>query len=203
MVLSYRHDILTKYPIKWFDLPFLLLVIQVIHIWRFPKMGVPPVIIHLNRTSHYRPSFFGTPPFMETSILSPWHHDLGIPDPFFASLRGHGSRGRREMIARKMAGNREGEHTKGPCPELERYYQHQATSINIDWDQLLVGGLVAIFYCPINIGFLIIPIDELIFFRGVAQPPTRTSININHRLRSIKINQQYWVHRQVTGFKER
>ena len=37
----------------------------------------------------------------------------------------------------------------------------------------LVGGLVAIFYFPINIGFRIIPIDELIFFRGVAQPPTR------------------------------
>ena len=37
----------------------------------------------------------------------------------------------------------------------------------------LVGGLVAIFYFPINIGLLIIPIDELIFFRGVAQPPTR------------------------------
>ena len=30
-----------------------------------------------------------------------------------------------------------------------------------------------IFYFPINIGLLIIPIDELIFFRGVAQPPTR------------------------------
>ena len=28
------------------------------------------------------------------------------------------------------------------------------------------------FYFPINIGFLIIPIDELIFFRGVSQPPT-------------------------------
>ena len=28
-------------------------------------------------------------------------------------------------------------------------------------------------YVPINIGLLIIPIDELIFFRGVAQPPTR------------------------------
>ena len=40
----------------------------------------------------------------------------------------------------------------------------------------LVGGLVAmnfIFpYVPINIGNFIIPIDELIFFRGVAQPPT-------------------------------
>ena len=43
----------------------------------------------------------------------------------------------------------------------------------------LVGGLVAIVYFPIdiyiyiNIGNVIIPIDELIFFRGVAQPPTR------------------------------
>ena len=36
----------------------------------------------------------------------------------------------------------------------------------------LVGGLEHQFYFPINIGFLIIPIDELIFFRGVAQPPT-------------------------------
>ena len=41
-------------------------------------------------------------------------------------------------------------------------------------NRTLVGGLVAIFYFPINIGFLI-PIDELIFFRGVNQPPTRTN----------------------------
>ena len=33
------------------------------------------------------------------------------------------------------------------------------------------------FYVPRNIGFLIIPIDELIFFRGVAQPPTRVYSN--------------------------
>ena len=37
----------------------------------------------------------------------------------------------------------------------------------------LVGGLVAIFYFPIQLGIIIIPMDELIFFRGVAQPPTR------------------------------
>ena len=37
----------------------------------------------------------------------------------------------------------------------------------------LVGGLVNIVYFPINIGNVIIPINELIFFRGVAQPPTR------------------------------
>ena len=38
----------------------------------------------------------------------------------------------------------------------------------------LVGGLVAILYFPINLGLRIIPIDELIYFRGVAchQPDT-------------------------------
>ena len=42
---------------------------------------------------------------------------------------------------------------------------------------ILVGGLVAIFYFPRNIGNVIIPIDELIFFRGVAQPPTSIHIS--------------------------
>ena len=44
--------------------------------------------------------------------------------------------------------------------------------VNVYSHHFLVGGLVAIFYVPRNIGNLIIPIDELIFFRGVAQPPT-------------------------------
>ena len=39
-------------------------------------------------------------------------------------------------------------------------------------DQWLVGGLVAIFYFPIYWVSMIIPTDEVIFFRGVAQPPT-------------------------------
>ena len=39
--------------------------------------------------------------------------------------------------------------------------------------QSLVGGLVAIFYFPIDIGFLIIPIDFHIFQRGGEKPPTR------------------------------
>ena len=39
----------------------------------------------------------------------------------------------------------------------------------------LVGGLVAMNFIFPYIGLLIIPIDELIFFRGVAQPPTRYS----------------------------
>ena len=50
---------------------------------------------------------------------------------------------------------------------------HRATPSHHPF-QLLVGGLVAIFYFPIWLGNLIIPIDELIFFRGVAfKPPTR------------------------------
>ena len=62
-------------------------------------------------------------------------------------------------------------------PHLRGWHEVSATWIwswNEHWLSLtsLVGGLVAIFYLPINIGFLIIPIDELIFFRGVAQPPT-------------------------------
>ena len=36
----------------------------------------------------------------------------------------------------------------------------------------LVVWLPFLAYFPIHIGLLIIPIDELIFFRGVAQPPT-------------------------------
>ena len=49
--------------------------------------------------------------------------------------------------------------------------------IMFQWRNDLVGGLVAILYFPINIGFLIIPIDELIFFRGVAQPPTSDGLH--------------------------
>ena len=40
-------------------------------------------------------------------------------------------------------------------------------SVNDD----LVGGFNH-FYCPFHIWDVILPIDELIFFRGVAQPPT-------------------------------
>ena len=46
----------------------------------------------------------------------------------------------------------------------------------MNYNPLLVGGewLPSIFYFPRNIGCLIIPIDEVIFFRGVAQPPIRS-----------------------------
>ena len=37
----------------------------------------------------------------------------------------------------------------------------------------LVGGLEREFYFPCHIWDVILPIDEVIFFRGVVQPPTR------------------------------
>ena len=45
---------------------------------------------------------------------------------------------------------------------------------SLEW---LVGGLEHQFYFPILIGFLIIPMDEVIFFRGVAKKtPTRNDV---------------------------
>ena len=40
-------------------------------------------------------------------------------------------------------------------------------------------------HVPINIGVLIIPIDELIFFRGVAKPPTSTFFVISSSARKL------------------
>ena len=51
----------------------------------------------------------------------------------------------------------------------------------------LVGGLEHQFYFPIDIGLLIIPIDELIFFRGVAEPPTSNPCYTH-----------FWYHRKAT-----
>ena len=45
---------------------------------------------------------------------------------------------------------------------------------------MLVGGLEHFLFFH-SVGDVIIPIDELIFFRGVAQPPTSYSLII-HRL---------------------
>ena len=47
-------------------------------------------------------------------------------------------------------------------------------------------------YFPINIGFLIIPIDEVIFFRGVAHPPTSYPWNMDGFCWSI--DDQRWRH---------
>ena len=57
-------------------------------------------------------------------------------------------------------------------------------------NQVLVGGLVAIFGIFPYIGLLIIPIDELIFFRGVAQPPTRL-IGIHGGLIFFEVSSSY------------
>ena len=43
-------------------------------------------------------------------------------------------------------------------------------------DMLLVGGLEHGFYLSINILGIIIPTDELTFFRGVGQPPIRNGL---------------------------
>ena len=43
---------------------------------------------------------------------------------------------------------------------------------------ILIGGLEHEFYFSHHIGDLIIPTDELIFFRGVGQPPTSIYIYI-------------------------
>ena len=63
----------------------------------------------------------------------------------------------------------------------------------------LVGGLVAInFIFPlINRVSIIIPIDELIFFRGVAQPPTRWFIH--GQTRGIFARFGSWIVQQATG----
>ena len=61
---------------------------------------------------------------------------------------------------------------------------------------ILVGGLEHQFYFPRNIGNFIIPIDELIFFRGVAEPPTRIEgyKMLNHRIYWRFWNSQVKIH---------
>ena len=54
------------------------------------------------------------------------------------------------------------------------------------WIGWLVVWLPSIWHFPRNIGNFIIPIDELIFFRGVAQPPTS-----NHMIFRIKKNNPF------------
>ena len=63
------------------------------------------------------------------------------------------------------------EHQKYHAATVNFFLQFYSSSASApkNEQQVLVGGLVAIFYFPIIIGLLIIPIDDLIFFRGVAQ----------------------------------
>ena len=71
--------------------------------WRFPEIGVPTVIIHLNGILHYKPSICGYP------------HDYGNPDIYntynmyiYIYIRrpqqtAGGARPRRNVVARSLA----------------------------------------------------------------------------------------------------
>ena len=48
---------------------YIIVYIYIIYIWRFPKIGVPPVIIHFNGFSNHKTRILRVAPFMETSIL--------------------------------------------------------------------------------------------------------------------------------------
>ena len=59
------------------------------------------------------------------------------------------------------------------CPMILRdIYTNQGKTDLVHDQDVLVGGLVDINFIFPYIGNVIIPTDELIFFRGVAQPPT-------------------------------
>ena len=55
----------------------------------------------------------------------------------------------------------EGESGSSKSAGIAAAWAHLQNEHAIFMDGYLVGGLVAILYFPINIGFLIIPIDEL------------------------------------------
>ena len=56
--------------------------IYIIYIWRFPKIGVPPVIIHFNGFSNHKTRILRVAPFMETSILVYIYHMKFLYTPF-------------------------------------------------------------------------------------------------------------------------
>ena len=97
---------------------------------------------------------------------SPWPHGPMAPGSqsgqLVSALKGRSS-------VTSLASQSENE-----SPRLGRHWQNRGW--RVPFYHWLVVWLPSIFYFPINIGFLIIPIDELIFFRGVAQPPTRSSL---------------------------
>jgi len=71
--------------------------------------------------------------------------------------------------------HRKSSHENRPLAIFFPYSRHgQVATIKIS---MLVGGLEHGFYDFPYIGNFIMPTDELIFFRGVAQPPTRMNIN--------------------------
>ena len=84
-------------------------------------------------------------------------------------------------------------HCKNPCSKknknpLVREAVHHGLSSH-GWSSfchsLLLGGLVAINFIFPYVKGIIIPIDELIFFRGVAQPPTSLPIQWPYGIQGI------------------
>ena len=65
-----------------------------------------------------------------------------------------------------------------PCGFAPKEHQLGLSPVGLDISWLVVWlPCLSIFYFPRNIGNVIIPIDELIFFRGFFQPPTSISQN--------------------------
>ena len=123
-------------------------------IWRCPKTGVPPVIIHFRIFNDSHSPIYGVPgTFMETSPLdASWGQE---PVLFNTTVRNN-------IL----------------CPPLRHRVPPWPGEKSVEKDVILVGGnwLPSIWHFPITIGLgTIIPIDEVIFFRGVAQPPTSYS----------------------------
>jgi hypothetical protein len=57
------------------------------------------------------------------------------------------------------------------------------------------------FYDFTYIGNVIIPSDELIFFRGVGQPPTSYRTSLNQNINSTKINSKSTVNQIIKSLK--
>ena len=49
------------------------------YIWRFPKIGVPPVIIHVSRIFPYKPSILGYPQFRKSPYVYGGFSKWGTP----------------------------------------------------------------------------------------------------------------------------
>ena len=106
-----------------------------------------------------------------------WDHGIGV----FHSGTGAESQVKLELCRLSYLDHHEHQQTSHSIPanQHEIPWNHHESPLNHHWTPItfnlnhhLVGGLEHQFYFPINIGNVIIPIDEVIFFRGVAQPPT-------------------------------
>ena len=86
-----------------------------------------------------------------------------------------------------------------PSDRVNKYIQ-STDSVSISLSQSFYGYIkfwlvlwLPFFIFPLILGIIIIPIDELIFFRGVAQPPTRIiSINFSSCARWVQELFTFW-----------